>query len=925
MENIKNVQATVLQIPKATTPSSVSEGPKFNPDRIPAELKGKRNWVLWRLEAKDGRKAKVPYQTNGSKASTSDRGTWATFEDCLTKLRSSGYSGLGFMFSKEDGLVGVDLDHHVDTTTGQPDEFARRIIATLSSYTERSQSGTGWHIICRGVDSGGKGHRKAELGLEAYTHGRYFVMTGDHLEGTPLTVEPRQNELTQVLGEFFPEAQSTVQPVVVAKPDNEKRGCSDERLIQLAQTAVNGPTFKILWEGRWGKALKKDGSRYGSQSEADLALLAMLRFWTKADREWSFDLFRKSGLNREKTRSEGYLPTSWAKLTGELYEGSYGPAPQDSGVGPLERVIPAQWNGTQADLANAMLGTVAQLNENGAGLWKSDKQQNGKERDTMKENQTTCELAAGGILEGAPQKTVTASATWNPAEGDAPSQTTVETSGQVGELAAIQPGTRQPFSLLTLSNPEDERAVLGGLLGCESLKEVRAVLSSSGLTSEAFCGPEAGLVYRTITGLVEMGLLPKRNKVEEHLRGSAVESPGIRDFMAGLPSTTATRDKLSYHVDRVMELSGRRRVARLGMEMASKAVNATVPLDQVQRLVDDFRIEEGSGSALDLEFESRRIDFDNPPPESRAIYSLKGVVIATTGNLLTIAADSKAGKTAFLGAMAASAMCGSNPGDRLGCSSDNREGRPMFLFDTEQTEQDLHKCLSRVAQRAGLERPPEWFHGFTMKGMSPASALKFMQWAVEKVAGRSRKAHSIFLDGAADLVEEVNDGRQSNALVCELEAMAIERDCAVVSVIHFNPNSEKPRGHLGSQLERKSESNLRLAKEDGKTAIWSERQRGAPIMRKDAVCFAWSDDFKMHVTCDSKQGTARKEKVAKAQTEVEALFQGKAELTYSGLVERMMETEGLKKKAAQQRIARLKEAKVVVRSASTKGYVLAPG
>jgi hypothetical protein len=82
----------------------------------------------------------------------------------------------------------------------------------------------------------------------------------------------------------------------------------------------------------------------------------------------------------------------------------------------------------------------------------------------------------------------------------------------------------------------------------------------------------------------------------------------------------------------------------------------------------------------------------------------------------------------------------------------------------------------------------------------------------------------------------------------------------------------------------------------------------------------------LHFTEKNLRGrTARKEKVAKAQTEVEALFQGKAELTYSGLVERMMETEGLKKKAAQQRIARLKEAKVVVRSASTKGYVLAPG
>jgi hypothetical protein len=34
----------------------------------------------------------------------------------------------------------------------------------------------------------------------------------------------------------------------------------------------------------------------------------------------------------------------------------------------------------------------------------------------------------------------------------------------------------------------------------------------------------------------------------------------------------------------------------------------------------------------------------------------------------------------------------------------------------------------------------------------------------------------------------------------------------IVGVIHFNPGGEKTRGHLGSQLERKAETNLRLDK-----------------------------------------------------------------------------------------------------------------
>ena len=32
------------------------------------ELKAQRRWVLWRLEARDGKETKVPYQADGRKA-----------------------------------------------------------------------------------------------------------------------------------------------------------------------------------------------------------------------------------------------------------------------------------------------------------------------------------------------------------------------------------------------------------------------------------------------------------------------------------------------------------------------------------------------------------------------------------------------------------------------------------------------------------------------------------------------------------------------------------------------------------------------------------------------------------------------------------------------------------------------------------------
>ncbi len=94
---------------------------------------------------------------------------------------------------------------------------------------------------------------------------------------------------------------------------------------------------------------------------------------------------------------------------------------------------------------------------------------------------------------------------------------------------------------------------------------------------------------------------------------------------------------------------------------------------------------------------------------------------------------------------------------------------------------------------------------------------------------------AVIVDGVADLVLDVNDAKECNALVAKLHALAIKYDCPdrIICVIHENPNADtgKMRGHLGSQLERKAESNLRLRKKEDVTVVFSDRQRRrAPIL-----------------------------------------------------------------------------------------------
>ncbi|ELY66174.1 hypothetical protein C489_13498 [Natrinema versiforme JCM 10478] len=66
----------------------------------------------------------------------------------------------------------------------------------------------------------------------------------------------------------------------------------DEELLEKAMNASNGTKFERLWNGNM--------AGYESQSEADMALCCLLAFWTGGDHTRVDQLFRQSGLLREK-------------------------------------------------------------------------------------------------------------------------------------------------------------------------------------------------------------------------------------------------------------------------------------------------------------------------------------------------------------------------------------------------------------------------------------------------------------------------------------------------------------------------------------------------------------------------------------------------------------------------------------------------
>jgi putative DNA primase/helicase len=260
--------------------------------RNPQDL---RHWVCWQLEARDGKPTKVPYSpTTGERASSTDPKTWASHSEAVRACRERSYSGVGFVFTAEDDFAGVDLDGCLDPKTGEIETWAQELIEELNSYTEISPSGIGLHILVKAQLPPGR-NRKGRI--EFYDRGRYFTVTGQHLAGTPHTIESRQEQLARVAQCVF----GTPESANGRKKSNPKfiSELSDKKIIEKASIANNGGKFRRLWAG--------DTSGYASDSEADLALCSILAFWVGPDEQCIDRLFRLSARCREKwTRRADY-------------------------------------------------------------------------------------------------------------------------------------------------------------------------------------------------------------------------------------------------------------------------------------------------------------------------------------------------------------------------------------------------------------------------------------------------------------------------------------------------------------------------------------------------------------------------------------------------------------------------------------------
>lgn len=270
------------------------------------ELKQKKIWFVWNyMPGKNGKITKVPFSAYGGATGTDDKykDTWAVYDEAYAAMQKCGASGIGFKVP--EGVYFLDIDHRELS-----DPLLQKFLKRHNTYTEFSPSGNGIHIlgICdakklpviydakkqRNILSSEFYQKNSAIGIELYigsVTNRFATFTGNVINDVPLS------EGTEAVFATLDEDMRRTD-----KGKTHPAGNDDAMLFDvvagLRRQKNAGKFIKLFDNG--------DISGYGSQSEADAALCAMIAFRVGRDAEAIDKVFRESKLYRDKWERDDY-------------------------------------------------------------------------------------------------------------------------------------------------------------------------------------------------------------------------------------------------------------------------------------------------------------------------------------------------------------------------------------------------------------------------------------------------------------------------------------------------------------------------------------------------------------------------------------------------------------------------------------------
>tara|TARA_R100001224_G_scaffold28595_1_gene15616 strand:+ start:3056 stop:3874 length:819 start_codon:yes stop_codon:yes gene_type:complete len=179
------------------------------------------------------------------------------------------------------------------------------------------------------------------------------------------------------------------------------------------------------------------------------------------------------------------------------------------------------------------------------------------------------------------------------------------------------------------------------------------------------------------------------------------------------------------------------------------------------------------------------------------------VPIGTYGSFSFVQAAPKTKKTFFISLLASVYLSGGNTFG--GNIKGHRNGRCLIHFDTEQGSWHCGRVFKRVLSMNKYNEQG-CYHTYSLRTLMPKTRVEFIEHSFKT----KENIGCCIIDGVADLCNDVNNIQEANDVVQKIMEWSEVYNIHIILVIHSNFGSDKPTGHLGSFLEKKTETQIQL-------------------------------------------------------------------------------------------------------------------
>jgi hypothetical protein len=291
-----------------------------------------------------------------------------------------------------------------------------------------------------------------------------------------------------------------------------------------------------------------------------------------------------------------------------------------------------------------------------------------------------------------------------------------------------------------------------------------------------------------------------------------------------------------------------------------------------------------NGNSQQLEaFEQYRITDKTEIPPIEVVASINGEIVAVNDELTSISGAEKAGKSAIQTQFISEILSDECTDNIRGLVVAKADGEAVIHVDSEQARSKQQHTVKTILRKGNLHTCPDNFLSYNFRHLDIEQMMPTLTGIIEAAQNRFDAIHSIWVDGIADFIQDSNDLQTSIEIVRNFMHIAAKYHCPVFCIIHTNPGGNKERGHLGSELLRKSGSVLTVTQDEREVSTLTAKRLRYGGKGKIGEClFKYDSEKGYHVGIEvdgigSEQVDARAaKKMKQVESMAKQIFSGNA-------------------------------------------------